>query len=222
MPRRARFVLPHYPHHIVQKGNNAQHTFLDGDDFARYRQLVHDYSHEREVAIQTYCLMGNHVHLLSVPEGDTALAEMMRSVACRYTQYFNKKYGRKGRLWESRFRSSVVDTDEYLWWVSLYIEWNPVRAKLVTRPEEWRYSSARHHALGEKDPLVAEALFDALDMEEYRKLLNEGPPEERVNEIRKSTHANRPIGGSDFLTRLKASFGISARSKRGRPRKIVT
>ncbi|MFH1550917.1 MAG: transposase [Planctomycetota bacterium] len=222
MARQARFVLEGFPHHITQKGNNAQHVFIDGNDYLKYLQLLEEYSSRYSVKIQAYCLMSNHVHLLVVPGTATSLAETMRSVAARYSKYFNKKYGNKGRLWEVRFHSSVVDTDAYHWWVALYVEWNPVRASLVTRPEQWQYSSARHHALGESDPLVNDTLFDESDMKQYRKLLSEGPPESQVEEIRRGIHANRPVGSGDFLARLKETFGISVTKKRGRPRKIST
>lgn len=220
MPRQARFVLPDYPHHIVQKGNYGQQTFFDRNDYLKYINLTKDYSIDRGVTMQSYCLIHNHVHMLGVPRSATALADMMHCTAGHYAQYFNNKYQRQGRLWQSRFHSSVVDTNEYLWWVALYIEWNPVRAKLVAHPEEWPYSSANHHATGKGDLLVTEPLFDETDMREYRKLLGEGPPAIHVKQIRNSTNANRPIGGSDFLLRLGQRFGISIRNTRGRPRSI--
>ena len=221
MARQARFVLEDYPHHLVQRGNNSEHVFLDKDDYSRYLQLLEKYSREYRVKILAYCLMSNHTHILAVPSATDALAGMMRVVAGRYSRYFNIKYGRKGRLWESRFYSSVIEEDPYLWQVALYIEWNPVRAGIVEKPESWRYSSAKHHASGEGNPIITEALFDEADMKAYRILLKEGPNDEYVEEIRTCALGCRPVGSKGFLSRLAALFGVVSRGKPGRPKKAM-
>jgi len=220
MPRRARFVLIDYPHHIVQRGNNSQQAFLDRQDYLKYLHFLQEYAEKYSVKILAYCLLGNHVHLLAAPAQIDALAKMMRTIAGFYSRYFNKKYARKGHLWESRFYSSVVESESYRWTVALYIEWNPVRAKLVSRPEKWVYSSARHHAGILNDAVITEPLFSAPDDKEYHRLLAEGPPPTHVEEIRRCTRGNRPIGSGDFLARLATLFGVSPHRRVGRPRSM--
>ena len=85
--------------------------------------------------------MNNHVHILATPRTLNSLAKMMQKLSLRYTQYVNKKYKRTGRLWESRFFSSIVDKDTYIWTVCKYIERNPVRAHIVQFPHEYKWSS---------------------------------------------------------------------------------
>ncbi len=221
MARQARFVMEDYPHHLVQRGNNSEHVFLHRDDYSRYLQLLEKYSREYRVNILAYCLMSNHTHILAVPSAPDALARMMRVVAGRYSRYFNIKYGRKGRLWESRFYSSVIEQDPYLWQVALYIEWNPVRAGIVEKPESWRYSSAKHHLSGQEDPNITDALFDEADMKTYRILLKEGPNDEDIEEIRACAFGCKPVGSKGFLSRLAALFGVMPRGKPGRPRKAM-
>ena len=218
MARQAREVAPEYHHHLVQRGNNSQHVFLDKKDYLRYLGLLEKYSIRYQVKILAYCLMSNHVHILVIPAAADSLAGMMRSVAGRYSLYFNRKYERKGRLWESRFYSSVIEADSYLWSVALYIEWNPVRAGAVAAPESWRYSSAKHHLSGEGDPLISEVLFDESDMEAYRKLFKEGPDEEQAEEIRRKTRKCKPMGRPGFVTLLAQALGIQPRRKVGRPK----
>jgi len=220
MSRRARIVIPDYPHHLVQKGNNSQNVFLERNDYLKYLELLEKNARKYRVKILAYCLMQNHVHLLAIPLLVEALAEMMRAVAGGYSRYFNNKYDRKGRLWLTRFFSSVVDAQAYLWTVALYVERNPVRAGIVARAEDWEYSSARYHVLGKQDLIVDEPLFDESDMHEYRRLLKEGPPADEVEEIRTRTFASKPIGASEFLLRLATSFGFAPTRKVGRPRTI--
>jgi putative transposase len=220
LARKARFVLVDYPLHVVQRGNHGQEVFRDETDFLRYIRCLETHAARYSVGILAYCLMGNHVHLLIVPADVGAPAQMMHDVAGSYCRYFNNKYAEKGHLWESRFYSSVVDSDAYRWTVGLYIEQNPVRAGLALRPEDWRFSSARHHALGESDPLVNQILFDKSDEGEYRRSLSQGPPDIQIEEIRKCTRSNKPIGSGDFLVRLSSLFGISPLRRAGRPRNI--
>ena len=218
MARLARLVLPNFPHHLVQKGNNAQSVFLDSNDYSRYIQLACKYSHKYSVDISAYCLMSNHIHILAAPAKENGLAEMMRPVAGLYARYFNKKYGKKGHLWETRFYSSVVEADSYLFCVAQYIELNPVRAGIVTKPEDWRFSSATHHINGVADPLVSAQLYEESEMEQYRKILAEGPEDEVIEEIRSCTSGCKPIGGKRFIARLARKFGIMQGGPSGRPR----
>ena len=88
MPRYARVVVRHYPHHIVHKGNGGQAVFLDKSDYNKYLELLEKYSKKWHCGIQAYCLMPNHVHILVIPPDETSLAKTMHSIAFLYTQYF--------------------------------------------------------------------------------------------------------------------------------------
>jgi len=138
MPRIARIVGAGYPHHIVQRGNNKEKVFLDREDYTKYLSLLDRYSTGREASILVYCLMPNHVHLLVRPLEEKDLSKMMQGITLCYTQYFNRKYRRTGRLWECRYHSTIIDEDKYLWAVSRYIENNPVRVGVVKKG--WRLS----------------------------------------------------------------------------------
>ena len=107
------------------------------------------------VAVYAYVLMTNHVHLLAAPAEADSLSRAMQSLGRRYVRYVNGCYGRTGTLWEGRYRAAPVDTDAYFFDCCRYIECNPVRAKMVARARDWRWSSYRAHALGSPDPLGA-------------------------------------------------------------------
>jgi putative transposase len=108
--------------------------------------------------IMAYCLMSNHIHLLTKPLSEESLFKMMQGLTLCYTQYINRMYGRTGRLWESRYHSCIVDHDKYLRAVARYIEQKPVRAKMVERAEDYSYSSARAHVNGSEDAVLGEDL----------------------------------------------------------------
>ncbi|HUQ81821.1 MAG TPA: transposase [Gemmatimonadaceae bacterium] len=140
--------------HVVQRGNNRMATFRTADDFLRYRQLLLQASERFECAIHAYVLMTNHVHLLLTPPSTEAASQMMQSLGTRYVRYVNRRHQRTGSLWEGRFRSSVVDSENYLLTCARYIELNPVRAAIVSSPDEYSWSSYRCNAYGAPDSLI--------------------------------------------------------------------
>jgi putative transposase len=98
--------------------------------------------------------MTNHIHLLVTPTRAATIPRLIIAVGRRYVQYVNHTYGRTGTLWDSRYKSSLVEAETYLLICQRYIELNPVRAGMVSGPSEHRWSSYRHHAFGEADPIL--------------------------------------------------------------------
>jgi putative transposase len=220
MPRIARIVGAGYPHHIVERGNNRERVFGNPRDYEKYLSFLSKYSEEKEAAVLAYCLMPNHIHLLVRPSGEETLAKMMQGVTLCYSKYFNRENGRTGRLWECRYYSAIVDGDSYLWTVSKYIENNPVRAGIVKKPEDYPYSSARAHILGNKDLILQEPLFDAGELDEYRRFVRLEQDKRTLEEIRKQTRSGKPLGNVGFLETLSEKIGYSLSfGPKGRPRK---
>lgn len=121
MPRIGRAVAPGYPHHVIQRGNNRENVFFEKEDRTKYLLLLNKYAVKWNAPIMAYCLMSNHIHLLTKPLSAESLFKMMQGLTLCYTQYINRMYGRTGRLWESRYHSCIVDHDKYLWAVARYI-----------------------------------------------------------------------------------------------------
>ena len=141
MARSPRIALPEYPHHVIQRGNNRQAIFLSEADYKFYIDCFRRAKEERRCRIYAYCLMSNHVHFLIEPSDSQGLSRLLQSVGRRYVQYFNWRHGRTGTLWEGRFRSSLVSREDYLLACCRYIELNPVRAKMVSQPRDYQWSS---------------------------------------------------------------------------------
>ena len=154
MPRQPRLVISGYPHHVILRGNNKSAIFYNDEDRRLFTICLKESKEKTRSEIYAYCFMTNHIHLLVAPSTEDGLGSMMQSLGRRYVQYINKKYTRTGTLWEGRFKSSLVSKDEYLLTCNMYIELNPVRAKIVKHPGDYRWSSYDFKAEGRRDDLL--------------------------------------------------------------------
>lgn len=220
MPRIARAVAQGFPHHVIQRGNNKADIFFDEEDRRQYLGLVKKYSEKWSASMLAYCLMTNHCHMMIRPSSESSLFKMMQGVTLCYTQHVNRKYERTGRLWESRYHSCIVGEERYLWAVARYIEQNPVQAGIVSRAEDYDYSSARSHVKGIDDEVLGEELFTHDRREDYIKLLNSRIPEEEKNAVRYCTRTGRPFGDELFINGLEQSLKRQlAKGLKGRPKR---
>ena len=150
MARLHRSCPPGYTQHVIQRGNNRAPCFGDNADRYQYMEWLTEYAQEFAVAVHAWVLMTNHVHLLATPSTEGGLSRLMQFLGRRYVRYFNKTCQRTGTLWEGRFKSCVVQGVHYALRRDVYIEMNPVRAGMVSRPGEYQHSSYRCHAAGRK------------------------------------------------------------------------
>jgi putative transposase len=219
MPRIARIIAPGYPHHITQRGNNRATVFFDDEDRQTYLKLLAGYSQKFHLQIWAYCLMGNHIHLLAVPETEIALSRGIGRTNLMYTQYLNRKLNQTGRVWQNRFFSCVVESEQYLWAVARYIERNPLKVGLVTSAETYRWSSAKAHISGVSDPLLsANSWLSPQEQEAYAEFVRQDD-EENDEAIRRATRTGRPFGSERFIDRLELQLNQPLRpGKPGRPR----
>ena len=224
MPRRARIVVPGLPLHIVQRGNNKALCFFCDDDRRFYLHHLARLSVQTASEVHAYCLMTNHVHLLLTPRRADSSARLMRRLGLLHSQYVNRKYRRTGSLWEGRFRSCVVESETYLLQCYRYIESNPVRAGMVSRPDDYSWSSYAFNALGAESSWIephAEYLrlgSDALQRRcQYRTLFS---VEVDTRGIREATNGNHALGSKRFLDALGKRLGRPVVPGRpGRPAK---
>lgn len=211
MARQPRYVLPGQVQHVIQRGNNRAAVFARDDDYEFYLVGLMEASSTYEVGVHAYVLMPNHVHLLLTPARAAGISKVMQSVGGRYAQYVNSTYRRTGTVWGGRYRSTVIDPDRYLLPCMRYVELNPVRAGCVSRPSEYRWSSYRCNAQGEKNSLVAPhpaylRLGDTpkLRREAYQALFRSNLDEQTLADIRNCTNKGWVLGGDEFRVRLAA------------------
>jgi len=172
MPRAPRLVLPGLPHHVTQRGTRRQPTFFSDADYARYLSLLRHWCVKSGTAVWAWCLMPNHVHLILVPSREDGLGAALAPAHRRYAWEVNQREGWCGHLWQARFASFPLD-EAHLYACLRYIELNPVRARLVDRPEDWPWSSARGHLGLAADPLVDPAPARAR-IDNWRAFLDAG------------------------------------------------
>ena len=166
MARLPRIVLPNQPLHIMHRGNNRQDIFESDEDMFRIKDDIKESLLKSKCKLHAYVIMTNHLHLLITPSDQEQLTIFMQSMANRYVRYFNAKHQRTGTIWEGRFKSCLVDSENYLFALYKYIEMNPIKAGMVKKIEKYKWSSYLHNALGISDELVSEHLL-------YKRLAQE-------------------------------------------------
>lgn len=145
MPRPRRVDPAGVPQHVLQRGNNRAACFFGDVDRRFYLKCLSESAARRGCSIHAYVLMSNHVHLLVTPDKTGAIAALMQDVGRKYVRILNSIHGRTGTLWEGRFKSSLIDSERYLFACHRYIEQNPVRAGMVGSPADFAWSSHRHY-----------------------------------------------------------------------------
>jgi putative transposase len=210
MARLPRLTLPDYPHHVIQRGNNRQLIFNASADYLYFLELLHENARKFEVAIHAYVLMGNHFHLLATPQTDTSLPQMMQAVGRSYVRYFNDLQKRTGTLWEGRYRSTLIQTDQYLLTCMTYIDLNPVRAGMVSDPKDYPWSSHGHYVGLRSDKLITpHSLFWSLANTPfgreaaYAEMVRAGISPESQAALTKATLSGWALGGAAFVADLQ-------------------
>lgn len=229
MARLPRICLPGIPQHVIQRGNNRQVCYASEEDFAMYAHWLREYAGKHRVALHAWVFMTNHVHLLLTPETENGISKLMQSLGRRYVRYFNHTYTRTGTLWEGRFKSCVIDAENYLLQCQRYIEMNPVRASMVASPEEYVWSSYRCNGLAQSSGLwtphpVYQALGDTHEKraECYRAVFRGHIGETLLKEIRRSVNQGMVLGNDSFRAEVERLSGRrTTQLKRGpKPRAV--
>jgi putative transposase len=205
-------------------------VFAEPRDYERYLATLAEFKEIYGVKVYAYCLMTNHVHLLVAPATAAGLGNLMKRLAGRQTRYHNALEGRSGTLWESRYKSSPVDCDEYLLACARYIDLNPVRARMVAAPDEYQWSSCRHR-LGmepcewlDEDPcFFALGSSDAERKTRYQEFLRVASPDGEWDVIRRAVQRGQLTGSRSFIDKVEEILGkrVEHRS-RGRPAKSLS
>jgi putative transposase len=222
MPRLARTVCARVPHHVTQRGNRREVVFFTDDGRLAYLAWLKDYAEKHEVEILAYCLMTNHVHLIAVPASEDGLHRALKPLHMRYAQRVNRERRWKGHLWQGRFFSSALDED-YLWAAIRYVERNPVRARMVRKAENYRWSSAGAHCrLRQDDVLTTKTTwrkqFEAVG--DWSVWLAQGDEPEKLEVLRRNAEKGLPCGSDKFIQKLEKLTGrVLQYRPRGRPRK---
>ncbi len=227
MPRLPRLAPIGVPQHLIQRGNNHQSCFYSKKDFAAYAHWLHEAADKNKVHIHAWVFMDNHVHLLATPNRVNAISKMMQSLGRQYVQYFNYTHKRSGTLWEGRYKSCLIDSENYLLACYRYIELNPVRANIVSHPARYYWSSFATNALGKDSALCSpHPVYLSLGIDKdkrlkaYQKLFNADLENDFIRDIRATTNRGLIVGSEQFKDEIENMLHYSVRANPvGRPKK---
>jgi putative transposase len=201
MARLARVVIPGYPHHVTQRGNGRARTFFSDADYALYRDLLGRHCRSADVEVWAWCLMPNHVHLILVPSDPDGLRRALAAVHRRYAGVIQARRKRTGHFWQGRFGAVAMD-EEHLLAALRYVSLNPVRARLVERAKDWRWSSTRAHLSGKDDGITARAPVKAR-IPDFADFLASAPEADLFDRLRAAESIGRPLGDDRFFARIE-------------------
>lgn len=177
MPRQARQRSQSGIYHIILRGINKQVLFEDDEDREKFIGCLQYYKAVSQYVIYGYCLMDNHVHIL-IKEGKETIGQTMKRIGVSYVSWHNRKYQRCGHLFQDRFKSEVVDTDEYLLTVLRYIHQNPIKSGQAANVEGCKWSSFLKY-IGEGDLVDRKFVLNVFSpergkaIEAFRKFMTE-------------------------------------------------
>jgi len=216
MVRLPRLVLPGIPYHVTQRGNRREQTFFEDADYTLYRDLLAQSARRAGAEIWCYCLMPNHVHTVVVPSDEDGLRRTFAEIHRRYTGFINARARWTGHLWQGRFGAVAMD-ENHLANAVRYVSLNPVRARLVERADDWRWSSVAAHLAGKDDQLVRVAPV----LERYgdfRTFLAQPVDDEAWRKLRMSESSGRPLGSEAWLTAIETRTGRTLRPQKRGPK----
>jgi putative transposase len=226
MARLPRLALAGELHHLGLLGHNGAPVFVDSSDREAYLGMARQAALEQGVAVHAYALLDAEVQMLVTPARDDSLGRMMQSLGRRYVAAFNRRHGRRGTLWDGRFRSSVLEAAAWLFDATVFIETLAVVQGLAAQPGDWPWSSAAHHLGRARQALVSEhELYWQLGNTPFERelahahMLATGLAAERAHVLRMALRRGHALGGGAFLAGLAAppSRPLTARP-RGRPK----
>ena len=215
MARLARIVVPGLPHHVTQRGNRREQVFFSDEDYQAYLDFLKAAIKQAGSEIWCYCLMPNHCHLIIVPSHEDGLRRTMAGPNRKYAGRINARNKWTGHLWQGRYGSVVMD-EAHLYNAFAYINLNPVRAGLVSRAQDWKWSSVHAHLSGVDDAIVTVA--PALSrIEDFAGLLNDDYDLTRFEALRKAEVTGRPIGNPAFIETLEVQLNRTLKPKKRGP-----
>jgi putative transposase len=183
-----------------------------------------DLKQRKPFALYGYCLLNNHFHLLLRPRAGTSISRIMQSLLISHTERYHKHHRSSGHVWQGRFKSPVIQTDEHLLTVLRYIEANPLRAQLVERAEDYPWSSYRAHGLGEPNELLDRLItyeqlspYPAVRLRKWAEQVHRPLPESTLTAIRRSNESGRPFGDPRWVERLANKLDLDLTIRRARP-----
>src|SRR4051812_41222235 len=224
MPRRARSIVGGYVYHVLNRANGRLRLFRKDADFAAFEQILVEAFERVPLRILGYALLGNHWHFVVRPKRGkhTEVSDFFRWLTVTHSQRWHAHHGTAGRghVYQGRFKSFPIASDEHLLAVLRYVERNPLRAGLVARAEDWRWGSLHRRTQGSPDEraLLADPPVPLGPL--WCDHVNQPQSEGELEALRRSVARGQPFGGEAWCGKITRQLGLEHTFRsRGRPRK---
>ncbi len=208
MARTARSTEAGLVYHVLNRGNGRMFLFHKEDDFAAFERVLAEGLQRYPVDLFTYCLMGNHWHVVVSPRTDRALGQLLGWVGVTHVRRHHEHYHTRGggHLYQGRFKSFPVQDDDHFLTLCRYVEANALRAGLVARAEDWKWSGlAARRRPG--SPLVLRA-WPVDRPANWAAAVNRALPPDELALLRTSVNRGRPWGSEDWVKRTATRLGL--------------
>lgn len=221
MPRRPRLAAGALAYHVLNRRVGRLPLFEKTSDYLAFEKILAEAHARSRVRIAAYSLMPNHWHLLLWPRQDGELSEILRWVTVTHTQRWHAHHHTAGTgpLYQGRFRSFPVQTDEHFLTVARYVERNALRAKLVARAEEWQWSSLWRRTQGNSKLTAWLSDWPVEQPRHWLTFVNRVQGASELEALRLSVQRGRPFGDDAWVKRMATRFGMQSTLRpRGRPK----
>lgn len=223
MPRTARSTEGGMIYHVLNRGNGRRWLFRKGGDYEAFERVLAEGMERYPVELLTYCVMSNHWHLVVRPKTDDALGRWMGWVGVTHVRRHHEHYRSRGggHLYQGRFKSFPVAEDDYFLTLCRYVEANPLRAELVERAEDWRWSGLWQRLHGDGELRLSE--WPVARPRNWLSQVNRDLTKEQIDGIRICVQRGRPLGSKPWVqqTADRLRLGFTLRGP-GRPRRTTT
>jgi len=220
MPRVNRVSVGGEIYHCINRSNERVTIFNNDDEYRHFESLLLEGVELIGMRILAYCIMPNHWHLVLHPQHDGEMGEFMRWVTTTHVRQRRSKTDTigHGHLYQGTYKSFPVETETYLQQLMVYVEQNPLRAKLVKKAEDWKWSSLYKREQGIQTKLLAELPITLPS--NYLKLVNTLPNNDTLETVRMSVNRSRPFGSMKWVDEMVSKFKLESTVRNpGRPRK---
>jgi putative transposase len=222
MPRAARASVGGVCYHVIDRGNGRRPVFRKEDDYRAFLKALAHACIEIPMGVLAFCLMPNHVHLAVLPKEDGDLSRWMHWVLNTHVRRYHQHHHSSGHIWQGRFKAFPIQEDEHLLTVLRYVERNPVRAALVQRAEQWRWSSAGYWQDDAGRPSYL-AGGPVPRPRPWLKWVNQALMPGELEALRRSVNRGTPFGGPAWVQKTAERLELQSTLRpRGRPRKATS
>jgi putative transposase len=222
MPRRLRESTGNVVYHVLNRGAGRATLFNKPEDYQAFEKVLSETVERTSTRLLSYCVMPNHWHLVLWPREDGELSEVMRLLTVTHTQRWHAHYQTAGTgpLYQGRFKSFPVQSDEHFFTVARYVERNALRANLVLRAQDWQWSSLWRRCQRDQTLTRFLAKWPIAIPADWLRRVNRPLSEQELAAVRRSVQRGAPFGGDRWTARIARELGLeSSLRERGRPRK---